>query len=142
MAGNGDFREVKEFIARENLQSYVNIVGRVNDMKALRKSVDVEIIASKCETFGRVTIEAMKSSNPVIGTNSGGTVELIEDGVNGYLFSYMNCEELAERMREFILYPHLIEKMGKNAYIYTKNRFTPEECARKIEEVYTQLIVP
>ncbi len=140
MAGNGDFKEVKEFIARENLQSYINIVGRVNDMKTLRKSVDVEIVASKCETFGRVTIEAMKASNPVIGTNSGGTVELIEDGVNGYLFSYMNCEELSEKMREFILCPDLIEKMGKNAFIGTKNQFTPEECAYKIEEVYKQLV--
>ena len=136
MAGNGDFKEVRDFISRENLQSYINIVGTVDDMRAMRKSVDVEIVASKCETFGRVTIEAMKASNPVIGTNSGGTIELIEDGVNGYLYSYMNCEELSDRMREFILHPDLIEKMGRNAFISTKDQYTPEECAYKIKQIY------
>ena len=139
MAGNGDFKEVKEFIVKENLQSYINIVGRVNDMKTLRKSVDVEIVASKCETFGRVTIEAMKASNPVIGTNSGGTVELIKNGVNGYLFTYMDYKELADRMKEFIKCPELIEKMGRNAYANTRDEYTPENCAYQVAEVYRQL---
>lgn len=140
MAGNGDFKEVKELIDRDGMQPYINIVGRVNDMQTLRKTVDIEIVASKCETFGRVTVEAMKASNPVIGTNSGGTVELIEDGVNGCLFSYMNFEELSEKMRIFILNPNLIEKMGKNAFVCTKNKFTPAECVYRVEEVYRQVI--
>lgn len=140
MAGNGDFKEVRDFISRESLQSYINIVGAVDDMKEMRKAADVEIVASKCETFGRVTIEAMKASNPVIGTNSGGTVELIENGFNGYLFSYMNYEELADRMREFISCPNLIEKMGRNAFASVKDQYTPEECAYRIEEEYKQLV--
>lgn len=37
------------------------------------------------ECFGRVTIEAMTFKLPVLGTNGGGTPEIVEDGVTGLL---------------------------------------------------------
>ncbi len=38
-------------------------------MKELRKT-DVELVCSKGEAFGRVTIEAMMAGNPVIGSDT------------------------------------------------------------------------
>ena len=140
LAGNGDFEEPKEIAKRKNLQEYIVVCGCVDDMLQLRKDVDVEIVASKCEAFGRVTIEAMRMSNPVIGTNSGGTPELIIDGKVGFLFEYGNPIELARYMKRFIEDKRLITQMGHDAYEETKDKFTPLQNAEHILELYKQII--
>lgn len=136
LAGSGDFAEPKRLVLENGLEKIVTFCGLVDDMEQLRQMVDVEIVASKCEAFGRVTIEAMRMSNPVIGTNTGGTPELITDGVNGFLFEYGNHIQLAECMKKYILDYTLIANMGKEAYQTANGRFTPEENADKIMEVY------
>ena len=139
-AGNGDFEEPHRVVEMCGLENYVVFCGLVNDMVKLRRETDVEIVATKYEAFGRVTIEAMRMSNPVIGTNTGGTPELITDGVNGFLFEYGNHIQLAECMKKYILDYTLIANMGKKAYQSANGNFTPEENAGKILEVYANVI--
>lgn len=136
LAGSGDFAEPKRLVLENGLEEIVTFCGLVDDMQQLRRMVDVEIVASKCEAFGRVTIEAMRMSNPVIGTNTGGTPELITDGVNGFLFEYGNHIQLAECMKKYISDYTLIANMGTKAYQTANGNYTPEENADKIMEVY------
>lgn len=139
LAGSGDFAEPKRLVLENGLEKVVTFCGLVDDMQQLRRMVDVEIVASKCEAFGRVTIEAMRMSNPVIGTNTGGTPELITDGVNGFLFEYGNHIQLAECMKKYILDYTLIANMGKSAYQTANGYFTPKENADKIMEIYNAI---
>lgn len=139
LAGNGDFTEPKRLVAENGLENVVTFCGLVDNMQQLRKEVDVEIVASKCEAFGRVTIEAMRMSNPVIGTNAGGTPELITDGVNGFLFEYGDYVRLAACMKKYIDDRALVAAMGANAYRTTKEKFTLENNARNIINVYNNL---
>lgn len=136
LAGSGDFAEPKSLTEEFELGDIVTFCGLVNDMQQLRKIVDVEIVASKYEAFGRVTIEAMRMSNPVIGTNTGGTPELIMDDVNGFLFEYGNYKQLADCMKKYIHNNILVSEMGVKAYQTTKGKFTPDENAKRILEVY------
>ena len=139
LAGGGDFEEPRRLVVENGLQNVVEFCGFIDDMQQLRKDVDVEIVACKYEAFGRVTIEAMRMSNPVIGTNTGGTPELITDGVNGFLFEYGNYIQLAECMKKYILDHTLAAKMGAKAYQTMKGKFTPDENAKRILEVYTNI---
>jgi glycosyltransferase involved in cell wall biosynthesis len=43
-------------------------------------------------------VEAMKCGLPVIAANSGGSLELVEDGFNGYLYQSGNAEDLAAKI--------------------------------------------
>ena len=140
LAGNGDFEEPKRLVLENGLENIVTFCGLVDDMEQLRREMDVEIVASKCEAFGRVTIESMRMSNPVIGTNTGGTPELITDGVNGFLFEYGNHLQLAECMKKYIGDYTLIAKMGTQAYQTVNGNYTPQENAKKILEVYANEI--
>lgn len=139
LAGNGDFLESKRLVEEHKLKEYVSFCGCVDDMARLRTNVDVEIVASKCEAFGRVTIEAMRMSNPVIGTNTGGTPELIKDNCSGFLFEYQNSIELANCMKRFISNKNLIKEMGQRAYTDTKSAYTPTDNAFKILEQYKRI---
>ena len=139
LAGNGDFAEPRRVSIENNLQDQIIFCGCVDNMLELRKTVDVEIVASKCEAFGRVTIEAMRMSNPVIGTNTGGTPELINSGRNGFLFEYGNYLQLADYMCKFITDRKLIAQMGKNAFEDMDGVFTPKENASRILALYEQI---
>lgn len=139
VAGNGNIEHLKRLTEEMNLQKHVTILGEVKDMKALRNQTDVEIMASKLEPFGRVTIEAMRASNPIIGTATGGTVELVTEGQNGVLYPYGDYVSLSERMKELILNPQLIEQMGKQAYLDVQGRFTPEQNATNILTLYEEV---
>jgi len=139
LAGSGDFFEPKRLVAENGLEDVVTFCGLVDNMQQLRKEVDVEIVASKCEAFGRVTIEAMRMSNPVIGTNAGGTPELISDGVNGFLYEYGDFVQLTECMKKYIGDTTLTAAMGEKAYCSTKGKFTPEVNAKQIIEVYNKI---
>lgn len=140
LAGNGDFAEPKRLVTEYGLENLITFCGLVNNMQQLRKEVDVEIVASKCEAFGRVTIEAMRMSNPVIGTNAGGTPELITDGLNGFLFEYGDYAQLAECMKRYIENRALVTEMGENAYRTMNGKFTPAENAGRILDVYANLV--
>lgn len=139
MAGRGDYAEVKEYLQANSLDDYVVFCGLVDDMLTLRKKCDVEIVASRTEAFGRVTVEAMRASNPVIGSATGGTTELIQDGVTGFLYEYKDNEALAERMKRFIDRPALAYEMGQRAYEWSVDKFTSEENVKGVFGVYERV---
>lgn len=56
------------------------------DIDTYLKQFDVVIIPSRYEGFGLVAVEAMRNSKPVIVSNSGALPELVQEGVNGYVF--------------------------------------------------------
>lgn len=137
----GPQRESYPELQREAEKSgdLVKFLGLRTDMPYLRSITDVELVCSRMEAFGRVTAEAMLAGNPVIGKNTGGTAELIEDGKNGFLYEPGNIEELADRMEELIKEPSRIKVMGEYAAEYAKGRFLIEACARKIEDIFIQV---
>ena len=131
--------ELKQYI-KEKLPENVQMLGKVEDMRQLRTNADVEIVPSNREAFGRVTIEAMFGGMPVIGSDSGANVELIQDEVNGVIFENGNYHDLAEKMLLFINDQSKISEMGKHAYEYAKNNFTAERNASEIEQLYYELV--
>lgn len=140
IAGPGDTGYLEKLIAQEKLEDYVSVLGVVEDMPALRRKMDVELVCSVCEGFGRVTVEAMMSSNPVIGSDTGGTPELIQNGQNGYLYKKGQVEDLAEKMEIFMNNPEQIRIKGNVAYSNSAEKFTVKRNAQEIEQIYFSIL--
>lgn len=134
VAGRGNVGDLENLFPEES--EYVTFLGQVEDMPSLRKKMDVELVCSKSEAFGRVTVEAMMAGMPVIGSNSGGTPELIVDGFNGLLFEPGNFKKLASCMELFITDQKEIEKMGRQAQEYAIEHFSIERCADEVHKQY------
>ncbi|NEQ97981.1 MAG: glycosyltransferase family 1 protein [Cyanothece sp. SIO2G6] len=49
-------------------------------------SADAFIFPSRTETLGLVLLEAMAAGCPVVAARSGGITDIVDDGINGYLF--------------------------------------------------------
>lgn len=55
----------------------------VNDIRRLYVAADVLVLCSDDEGLGRCVVEAMSMALPVVVTNTGGTHEIVDDGVSG-----------------------------------------------------------
>lgn len=133
IAGQGDIY----FPVPKECKDYIVFLGQVKDMPALRKKMDIELVCSKAEAFGRVTAEAMMGGLPVIGSNTGGTPELIENGETGFLYEYGNTSDLTEKMRCFLDDSSKIDVMGLNAQKYALEHFTIERCVDQLCNYYS-----
>ncbi len=140
MAGTHIADDLEQLIEENHVRDYVSYLGMVKDMPALRKRTDIELVCSVCEGFGRVTAEAMMSSNPVIGADTGGTPELICNGENGYLYHRGNIEDLAKKMKIFLDHPEQIRMLGDNGHTWSTRLFTQKKNAEEIERVYTDVL--
>lgn len=134
------YDEIEKVINENGLHQNIDFVGYQDDLKALRQITDIELVCSKSEAFGRVTVEAMLSENPVIGSDSGGTKELIINGYNGLLYKNTDYLDLAEKIKYFIDNKEKIIVMGKNAYDYALNNFTAERNAEELYSIYCKLL--
>jgi D-inositol-3-phosphate glycosyltransferase len=86
--------ELQAFIKTHELSSFVKFAGHVEDVSAYMHAVDACLITSTNESVGMVTLEALAAGKTVIGTNSGGTKELLGNG-NGLLFDPNDSIQLA-----------------------------------------------
>ena len=129
--GNGPLEDkIREFVKLHGIQDYISICGYGNDIDM--SSYDVGIMASKCEGFGRTTVEYMMSGLVVIGYNGGATPEIVEDCITGYIYSdniqlISSIKKVAKMNKEDLL------SMGIKGYERAKTNFSQE---RYLDEVY------
>ncbi len=74
----------------------VTFLSHQKTMNKLYKAFDLVVVPSWEETFGTVTIEAMASRIPVIGSNTAGTAEILSE--NQFLFEPKNSKSLSKTL--------------------------------------------
>lgn len=83
-----------------------------NGISAVYSRTLALITHSKYEPGGRVAVEAMCESLPVLATPNGFALDTITDWLNGFLITYGDIYTLALRMEHFIKQPFLSDCMG------------------------------
>ncbi|MDD2336337.1 MAG: glycosyltransferase family 4 protein [Geobacteraceae bacterium] len=129
---------LKDLAQHLGVSKYVEFLSFSKKPFQVMAAADVLVVCSRCEAFGRVTVEAMKLGIPVIGSASGGTPELIRNGFNGLLYSPCDYLDLADKVEYLILNRHKIEEMGRNARIWARERFTLERYRASLSEIVSQ----
>ncbi len=126
LIGSGEDYEkkLKKYCVDNNLESYVTFAGYCTNVIEILDKMDVGVICSKNEAFGRVTVEYMMSSMPVIGAEGAGTSEIIKHSLNGYLYNSGDVDELANYISSLIANRNKLKEIGKNAFLYSNERFT------------------
>lgn len=115
LVGDGELRAPAERRIREaGLEDRVRLVGWRRDIPELMRCLDVFVLTSLWEGLPRVYLEARASGVPVVGTRVDGAVEVIQDGINGYLVEPGDVHGLADRVLYLLAHPVEAVNMGRN----------------------------
>lgn len=108
--GTGYYEQMQKLIDKNKLSDRVFIRPFRKDIKTFYSAVDWFVMASRAETFGMVTIEAMACGTPTLGSNAGGTPELLRNGELGVLFHTLDSSSLSLKLNEIMAGNHTIDR--------------------------------
>lgn len=124
--------KIRSVISKNNLKNKIHLVGHQKNPLAFVAKADAGIMASRMEAFGRVTFEYMAIGKPVVGTDSGGTPEMVSPGVNGYLYKSGDTDELANKLENYAKDNRLAKKHGANSAKKAKAMMSGEYSAQNV----------
>jgi glycosyltransferase involved in cell wall biosynthesis len=132
--------ELKIQVNAKGLQNYFEFTGGVTNVKDYMDKCTLIVHTSiEPEPFGMVIIEAMALEKPVIATNFGGPLEIIENEIDGILIPPQNPSILAENIIKLIKNPSLRRQIGKEARRKVITKFDVKTYTRQIERVYEDI---
>jgi glycosyltransferase involved in cell wall biosynthesis len=100
---NDDYmNNLQAMITENKLEERVFIRPFRKDISVFFNAINAFVMASRAETFGMVTIEAMACGTAILASNAGGSPEILNMGKLGLLFEPMDAESLARKMDYFL----------------------------------------
>ena len=106
LVGEGPERARLERLAGSlGLAGRVRFLGERADVERLLPAMDVFVLSSREEGIPNALLEAMACGRPAVATAVGGTGEVMEDGVTGWLVPPGSAERLAAALAEAISRP-------------------------------------
>lgn len=133
--------ELLAITERLGMADRIQFLGWRTDVPRLLSTMDVLVHASlEPEPFGRVLIEGMAASKPVVAANAGACPEIIQDGVSGILTPPGDSNALAHAIIGLLSDRDRLHTMGVMARHQVETRFSITEHVRQIEGVYDALL--
>jgi glycosyltransferase involved in cell wall biosynthesis len=136
-SGHPDYEAfLHELVRREGLENFVTFHRPVSKekMPSILQQFEVLIFPSIYEEpLARITQEAMASSLVVIGTTTGGTMEILHDGETGLTFAPEDSDGLAEQITRLINNPDLCCRLASAGRQTVIENFTLDKMVNEIE---------
>lgn len=127
-------------VARAGLGGHVHWLGEREDVPELMRALDVLLLPSHEEPFGRALIEAMALEVPVLATDVGGPPEIFTDGREGYLLSPRDPSAWARAVRLISEHPERAAAMGAAGRRRVERAFSAERHLAATLGVYERAL--
>jgi L-malate glycosyltransferase len=133
--GEAQFRDedvaLEELLRRRiaetsELTSSVRFRGRVSDVSGALAESGLLLHFRDDEPFGMVLVEAMAQGLPVVAPASGGPLEIVKDGVTGFLFQPGDVDDAADRVLRICRDLDLARRMGRAGRDRVESLFTSD----------------
>ena len=132
--------ELQQLVKELKIGDKVIFTGFIDNMKELYESIDLLVLPSLAEPFGRVLIEAMAMEKPVIATRAGGAAEIVENGVTGLLVPPDDINGLAKAIVKMLEDEDNRKRMGKAGRKRVENMFSIEKNVGETQRIYLEIL--
>jgi len=127
-------KRIKGIVSSLNIDKNVIFLGFQRKIGPFLSALDVLVVPSLYEPFGRVAVEGLLAGIPVIGSKTGGLIEILEEAPHGYLVSPASSEDLSLKIKEILSlnlnYPLLDNRQ------YAINKFSANKNFQKLLKIY------
>jgi len=114
--------------------------GERHDIADIMQGFDVFVLPSRNEGISNTILEALASGLPVIATAMGGSVELVETGINGMLIQSGDVVGMAQALLSYLDSPARIAEQGGHARMLAQQRFSIPAMAEAYAAVYDKTL--
>jgi glycosyltransferase involved in cell wall biosynthesis len=101
---------------------------------------DLWLCASWREGFHLPPLEAMACRCPVVSTSVGGPIDIVENGINGYLVPIADAKALADRMIEVLTFGDARWRAMSDAAFATAIRYTWDDATDLLENALREIV--
>ncbi len=139
IVGDGpDGKEIRNLARKLNIRDNVIFTGERTDAIGFYSLFDVFVLPSLSEGISMTILEAMCQNIPVVASDIDGNREIIDNGINGFLFESEDEKDLVRVISYVLDNPGISRKAALRAYEYVKNRFSFERMIKEYEKIYRQ----
>lgn len=130
---------LRQMIEELDLSDSIRFLGYMDNPSQILNEYDCGVMCSRCEAFGRVTIEYLMAGLCVVASKAGANPEIIQDKETGFLYEPDNPASLAKCIEFIINDPDCIKKCGISGRIRAERFFATEVCVEKIYSLYNSV---
>lgn len=135
MAGNGPiWSEIQELARQWQLVDSVKMPGYLDDMSVFYGQIDIFVLTSEKEPFGRVVAEALAAGCPVIASRVGGIPEVMDESC-GFLIDPDDVSAFADKIILLANDQPLRHRMGMAGRCHIIRHFSEEQYCRQLTAV-------
>jgi len=142
IVGTGDIEylnELKASVYELGLNERVLFTGFVNNPDKIVASLDLLVASSCVDAFGRTVVEAMLQKTPVLAAKSGGHIDIVEEGVNGWFYDPAVKDDFIGKVSA-IMNSQNINTVTDSAYEYAKVNFSSQQHLNNMHDIYMSLL--
>ena len=142
IVGSGpELDKLKDNARRLGIQESSMFIPAPREVASWMRGMDIFVLPSYSEAFSNSLLEAMACGCAVVGSQVGGTPELIgTDGHRGLLFESGNVEQLTDRLAYLVQDDHSRQELGANAAVHVRTNLRIDKAANVISEIYERLL--
>jgi glycosyltransferase involved in cell wall biosynthesis len=118
----------------------VHFLGHQHEPFSLLADADVFAMTSHNEAFGRANLEAMACGKPVVGSNTGGLLDLVEPGVTGRLFDTGDPGSFTDAVRDYCNDRDSVAAHGRNAIARVDRLFSTQRMTDQYFAFYEDVL--
>ena len=133
-------KQMLSIIKKYKLESIINWKKYDSNIKSKIKDYHIGCVCSSSEGFGRVTVEYMIAGIGIIASDTGANIELIENGINGFLYKKGNVQDLTDKIELLYNNRDLIYNMATKAKKIYKTKYTTDIFVNNVYEYYMKLL--
>lgn len=127
--------EIKMAITKLKIIDRVIFTGHQTDIPSLLAAIDILVVPSHQEAFGRAAVEGMAAGRAVIAYQTGGLSEIVNHGENGLLVSSGDVQALSEAMLLLATNAELRARLAKQGHC-TAQQYDATRHASQVQATY------
>lgn len=133
-------RHLDRLVTELALDGAVSFLGERDDVPRILRALDLLLVPSWEEPFGRALVEALAMETPVVATSVGGPPEIVRDGEEGLLLPPRDPERWAAAVTGLLREPEPRREMGRAGRRRVASTFTAEAHVEGVLDAYERAL--
>ncbi|MFC6260628.1 glycosyltransferase family 4 protein [Levilactobacillus fujinensis] len=132
-------QDLETAIAGSQVANQIVLKDFRNDLPSVYHLFDVFVLPStNPDPLPTVVLEAMAAGKPIVGFRQGGVIEMVQEGLNGFLATPIDVGELTQCIQKLVDSADLRSRMGAASRARAIRCYSPQKFIRAFEDIYNQ----